>query len=154
MRLLVDTDRFTGERTLLHVEIVTLQQTHIGGHLVAGFEHHHIAGNQQIGIELMSFTAAQCHAADLQQLTNGGQGALCLALLQQAEQGIDDDHPENHGAIDPVIRKPTQAGGQQQYIDQQIIELPSETVQPGLALRRRQPVGAIFGQPMASFLVA
>ena len=35
LRLFVDTDRFTGESTLLHVEIVALQQTHIGRHLVA-----------------------------------------------------------------------------------------------------------------------
>ena len=102
----------------------------------------------------MPISVSECRTANFQQLANGGQGALGLALLQQAKQGIDDDHPENHGAIDPVIREPTQAGGQQQHVDQQVMELPRKTMQPGLALRRRQPVGAIFGQPVTSLLVA
>jgi hypothetical protein len=58
----------------------------------------------------------------------GIDGLLGLALLKIADDGVHQHHPEDHGAIDPLVEKGGHPAGGQQDIDQGLVELEEEAL--------------------------
>ena len=77
-----------------------------------------------------------------QRARQGRQCAQCLALLHEADDGIEQDHAENHAGIHPGAQHEFDHDRGQQDIDQRLVKLQQETQQWPLALALRQNVGA------------
>jgi hypothetical protein len=52
-----------------------------------------------------------------------------LPSWNEADEGVDEHHAEDHAAIHPVPERSGDAGGAEQHIDQDIVELQQETSQ-------------------------
>ncbi len=56
-------------------------------------------------------------------MTNGIQCFLGLALLNKADQRVDNHHTKNNATVDPVTEQQRDQPGAEQHVNQDIIEL-------------------------------
>ncbi len=78
---------------------------------------------------------AQHHGVRRQHLADGGHGRFGLAFLDEADDGIDQDHAQNHGGVDAMTQRAGDRGRNQQQVDQNIVELQQEAHERPASLR-------------------
>jgi hypothetical protein len=103
----LDRLRLAGQHGFLDPQVLAVDQPQIGGHLVARLQQHPVAGHQCLGRDFPALAVAQHHGTQRQHLADGGQRRFGLAFLHEADDGVDEDHAQNHAGIDAM----TQRGG-------------------------------------------
>lgn len=95
--LLLHWHRLDCQGEFVHVEIVRVGESQVGGDLVSCLQHYHIFGNQLGGAETLALAAA-----DDRGLSSHGlrQGLYGLELLDEPHYGVDEYHCEDHDAVD------------------------------------------------------
>ena len=86
-------------------------------------------------------------------VANGRQGLLGLALLNEAHQRLDNNNSENDASIHPVAQARRDYGGPCQYVNQEILELPSQSRPRPLCTSLRQSIWAMAGQALANLIL-
>ena len=78
------------------------------------------------------------------------QRLLRFALLEESEQGVDQDHPEDDPGVDPEPEHQFGEARAQQDIDQDVVELGEEAHERPAPLAGRKPVGSMLGEAPGS----
>jgi hypothetical protein len=126
-----------------------LDQAQIGRHLVARLQLHQIARHQGFGFQRHQPSVAPDHGVGREHLTDRLERVLGLALLHEADGGIDEHHAEDDAGVEPVLQQRRDRTGGQQHIDEDVVELTQEAQQGTLALGFREEVGSIAFQALA-----
>ena len=129
-----------------------LHDAQIGDDLVTRLQGYDIARYDVGGIDGQASAVADDHGPGRQHLTDGGQGIFGLALLDEADQGVDHHHPDDHRRVDPVLQGEGDQCRCQQNIDQDVVELAQQAYQRTAWFGLGQTVWAVFGQPARSVL--
>jgi hypothetical protein len=85
-------------------------------------------------------------ALEREHVADGVQGLFGLALLDEANQGVDEDHAQDDARIHPLPQQGGDPGGAQQHIDEDIVDLQQETHQGPALPGGREAIGAETGQ--------
>ena len=110
-RSLLDRQRLAGQRRLLDLQALGLDQAQIGGHPVARLQEHDVARHQLLGRYGEALAAADHDRLGRQHVPDGVERLLGLALLDVADHGIDHDHGQYHRRVDPVRERRRHRGG-------------------------------------------
>ncbi|BBM03508.1 hypothetical protein GL2_35820 [Microbulbifer sp. GL-2] len=70
-------------------------------------------------------------------MPDGIHRLFCLAFLDKADNGINDNHSKDHDGIHPMLQKSCDKRRTQQDIDQYIVEMCEKTPQQSVPGRRR-----------------
>ncbi len=146
--------RFAGEHRFLNAQPMALQKPQIGRDPIPGFQQHDVPGHQGLDFHPASPAVTQHRRVRCQQLLDGGQRPLGTMLLNQADDGIDDDDGKDDRRIHDMAEQCRDQRRTQQHVDQHVVELGQEL--PGqAALRgRRQPVCPVAAQTDTSLIAA
>ena len=143
---------FAGQRRLLHLQALDLEQPQVGRHLVAGLDEDDVARHQPFGGDGLAMAVAQHAGLQRQHLADGIERPLGLALLDEADQRVDDDDAGDDRRIDVVLHQGGDRRRDEQDVDQDVVELEQQPDQRAATLRRPQPVGAVDLQALPSRL--
>jgi hypothetical protein len=133
--LLLDRHRLAGQRGFVDLQVAALQQAQVRGHLVARGQQDDIARHQLRGVDLLLFPGAQHRGCRGQRAREGRQRAQRLALLDEADDGVEQDDAEDHAGVDPGPEHDLDDDRGQQDVDQRLMELQQEAQQGPLPLR-------------------
>ena len=135
-----------GERRLVDLERGRRDDPSVRGHEVAGLERDDVAGDQLLGRDLPQLAVPPHPCLDDHHLLERRHGGRGLALLAEAQVGVEDRQQDQHHAgrhlLDRVDR---QEAGDQQHDLHRVGVLPQEGVPAGLGLLRRELVGPDLG---------
>jgi hypothetical protein len=127
--------RFAGQRRFLDAQVARLDEAQVGRNLVSRSEQHQVTGHQVLGLDLLSPAVPHHRGAERKHVADRVERLFRLAFLNEADQRIDQHHAQDHAAIHPVPEGRGDAGGAEQHIDQDIVELKQETSQRAALLR-------------------
>jgi hypothetical protein len=130
------------------------QQPQVGGHVVAGREQQHVAGHDLLHRHRHRLAAAQRLDLARAGLGQGLDGALRLALGDEADDAVDHHHAEDHRRVQHAAGGHRDAGGDRQQAHRQAVELADEDGDVGALLGGRQRVLAEAPQPLRSRLAS
>jgi hypothetical protein len=149
--LLVYRHRFAGEHGFIDAQIARLQQPHIRRQPVARGQQHHVTGHQLSRIDIVGMAIANHHGVRREHVADGLQRPLGLALLDEADAGIEQDHRQDHTGVHPMGHQPRDEGRCQQHVDQQVVELACQAPQRVHRPHLGQPVRPVLGQAPVRF---
>ncbi|MPN18052.1 hypothetical protein SDC9_165410 [bioreactor metagenome] len=115
------------------MQFVLVQEAQVGGNPVAGCQYDDVARYEFAGIQLSAMSAAadgdrRRHAAGQR-----GECALGLGFLPVADQGIDQDDPEDDAGVDRFAKGGGDHTGGEQDQHQRLSELGGKALPCGLA---------------------
>ena len=134
-RVLVDGDRFPGQRGLLDFEIDALHQPHIGGDVVAGLQKNDVAHNEFPGGNHDLVSSTDDLGAGCGHLSQRGDGLFGLRFLNHPDHGIQDDDEHDGDGVDILAQEERNDRGNDQDDNEKIVELGQkqlEKTRPGL----------------------
>ena len=143
--------RFTREGCLVDQERAGLEQPEIGGDAVSGFDEDNVAGHDLAGGDARAAPVAQHVGARRDHAADGVERVLGLALLDEADNGIDEDHGDDDGRIDEVSEAPGRHRARQEEVDQRVVELGEEAEQRPAGGRGRKLVAAVACKALRRF---
>src|SRR5262249_15799438 len=114
-------------------------------------EKHNVPGNELFCRNHARLAAAQGAGLCGQHVADRLQCLLGLALLNEAEQRVEDDHAKDDRRIDPQVEHQLDEAGTEEDIDEDIVELRQEPHERPPFLALRQAVGAVLLQPARGF---
>ena len=123
VRGLVDRNRLAGKRRLLRPQVLHVHQAKVRRDLVPGFEKHDVARNQHLRRDHSNLLAAQRSGFRREHVADRIQRLLRFALLNEAEQRIDEHDTQNDGGIQPETDHQLDEAGSKQNIDQDVVQL-------------------------------
>ena len=85
-------------------------------------------------------------------LADGIERDLRLALLHEADDGVDQHDAEDDETVDPVAERRRHGGRREQHVDQEVVELEEEARERPALPRRGKAVRAVFQQPVTGLL--
>ena len=137
-----------GERTLIDLQGVVLQNPAVGHHHVAGLQLHNIAGNHLSrghgGARAVPYHLGAGRRHCLQAL----QGFLRLEMLHRAQHGVENEHRENDdGALRLTGGQGDEGRGDEDH-HHQVLKLLQEHLEHSLLLALAQGVGAVLFQAL------
>ena len=150
LRLLGHRRAFAGQRSFVRPQVGALDDARIGRDLVAGLDHHDVAGNDFVGRDPPSFAVAN-HGR-----FGSGKGhqrpyrLLGPRFLDIAKQGVEHDDRQNddglvgQGRLTWLLQQPfghRYGDGDQQDDHQEALELLEQSPPPGRFRSALQPVG-------------
>ena len=149
---LVHRHALAGQRRFFDLEAGALKQTAVRRDGVARLEQHHVADDEVFALDLHDCAAAQDLGGGRAHLLQGLDRLLGLALLIDAEHGVDDDDKEDDehvgGRFALVDRgHGADGGGGQQDEDHRVGHLHEEPLDERILLRGFQLVLAVLRQP-------
>ncbi len=142
---LLDRQRLTSERRLIHAQLAHLEQAQVGGHLVARGQQHDVAGHQFARIDALALPTAQHRGLGGERARQRFERTQRLAFLDEADHGVEEDHAKNHRRVGPGPHSQLDGSRHQQDIDQHLVELQQKAQQRAAPLGCRQRVGAKAG---------
>ena len=137
--------RFAGQRRFLDAQVAALQQPEVRRYAIAGFQQHQVAAHQLGGRQALDEVVAAHAAFQAEHSANRPHRLLGLALLNEADQRVDQRHGKDDQAIQPFAEHQGQQRGQQQHIDQQVVELTQKAFERSVRAPFGQSVGAFVG---------
>ena len=84
------------------MQFTDLDQPEIGRNAVARSQNHDITGDQLFGGYGSSQTVPDHHRLLREHVADSIEGLLSLAFLNEADEGVDDDHTDDYPGVDPV----------------------------------------------------
>lgn len=160
-RDLVGWDGFPGQRRFINAQVDGLEQAQIGRHPVARTQPHDVAWHQRLGGDLDPVFIAPDMGVRRKHLADAFKRLFRFTLLNEADDGVDQNHREDDGRVDPVSEQRSDPCRRDQDIDEQVIEVLEETLEQAILGRSRQPVrtdlrqtfpGLRLRQPLAAAL--
>nr|WP_284694091.1 hypothetical protein [Rhodoplanes serenus] len=97
----------------------------------------------------MTIAQNRCTRADHR--FDSAESTFCTTLLNEADEGIDDNDTRDDACIYSVAEQSSYGGGDQQDVDQKIVELRYEPRNDAAWLRSRQPVKSMPFQTLLGF---
>jgi len=107
--LLVDRQRFSGQRRLIDGEIAP-DQFQIGRDDVAELDQHDVARNQEFRLDVLPDAVAQDPRLQREALLEQRDGVVGLELLPEADASVDEQHRQNDREVGPMLQKSRQQG--------------------------------------------
>ena len=144
--VLVRWHRLAGQRRLLDAQVDGLDQAQVGRYAVARAQAHDVARHQVVGLDLGPLTVAPGMGMHREHLADAGERLLGLALLDEADDGVDDHHAEDDAGVDPVAEGGGDRRGAEQHVDEHVVEVLEEALQQPVPGRLGQAVGADLGE--------
>ncbi len=93
------------QRRLLDLERRRQDQAAVGGDLVAGLERHHVAGNELLGGDVHALAVPAGVRMDQEHFLERGDALGGLALLVQAEDGVEHRQADDHDPGRPLLER-------------------------------------------------
>ncbi len=143
--VLLDRHGLAGEKRLVDEQAACAQQAQVGRDLVASFEKHDVARHEIPHCDLRALPVAKNEGTGSDHAANGVERLLGLALLDEADDGVDDHDRGDHGRINDVSEQGGRNGSGEQEVDQDVVELRQEPQERRPAGGRRQLVRAMGG---------
>ena len=151
---LVHRQRFPGEGRFIGLQVAPLQQPQVGRHPRPSLQLHQIARYQLLrGQALARATAHHLHLG-AHRSRQGGDRVLGLALLHEADHGIDHRDAPDHQGIARVTQQRLHRPDHQQGDQQGIVELEQKLQPAGLAAPDCERIGAMGMEPALGFRLA
>ncbi len=107
-------------------QILHVDQAQVGGNSVPRFEDHDVAGNQFVSGNQPGFSAAYCASLGREHVADRIERFLRPALLDEAEQGVENDHRHNDRGVEPQPQHQLCKSCGQQHVNQNVVELQQE----------------------------
>ena len=117
-----------------------MDEAQIGRHPVARLQEHEVARHQLFGRYGEALAAADRYRLWREHVPDRIERPLGLALLDEAEHGVDHDDAQDHRRVDPVRERGGHRSGSQQDVDQHVVELGEEPAQPPRPLHYGQAI--------------
>jgi hypothetical protein len=133
---------------LFRPQVLHVDETQIRRDLVARFEQHDVARHQLFGRDETGLAVAHGARFRREHVADRIEGLLCLALLEETEQPVDDHATQDDRRIEPESDHQLDEAGAEQDVDQDVVELQQEPHDGALLLAFRQTVGSVFRQPL------
>jgi len=122
-----------------------MEEPQVGGHAVAGLEQHHVPGHELPGVNAEFVTIATHGGFSSDHSRERLDGFFGLGLLEKTDDGVKDHDAENDRRIHPLAEEGRDANGQQQDVNERLVEL-LDKLQPR---RRASPGRTTFGPNFA-----
>jgi hypothetical protein len=123
------------------------QQTKIRGHAIARLDQHDLAGHDVLGSDCDTPAVTDHRRARIDQVLDRLERLLRPALLDEADQRVDQHDAEDDERIDEVADDAGECRRAEQDVDQRIVELQEQAQHGTARLRLRQPVSSMRRQP-------
>ena len=134
------------QRRLLDLERRRQDQAAVGGDLVAGLERHDVAGNELLGGDVHALAVPAGVRMDQEHLLERGDALGGLALLVQAEDGVEHRQADDHDPGRPLLeRDDADDRCAEQHELHEVAVLAEERVPAGLLLPLRELVRPDLG---------
>ena len=143
---LVGRHRLAGQRRLLGAQVLHIGEPKVGRDLVARFEQHDVPRHELFRGNHARLAAAHGPRLGGQHVADRIQRLLGLALLDEAEQRVEDDDAEDDRRVEPQVQHQLGEAGAEQDVDQDVVELRQEPHERSALLAFRQPVGPVLLQ--------
>ena len=99
-----------------------------------------VARHQRLGGDRLAAAVAQHVRLQRQHLADRVERSLRLALLQEADERVDDDDADDDRGVDPMLHRRRDRRRGQQHVDQDVVELQQQPHQRPAPLRRPKQV--------------
>jgi hypothetical protein len=139
---LVRRRRLAGQRRFVDREVAGGVQPQVRGHAVAGFDQHHVAGHEVLGIAHDDGAAAPDARPRRQQPLQVGGAALGPRFLPDADRGVERDDQQDEERVGAVAEQQGQQRRRAEHVQQRAAQLPEQQGEQRRALRLRQAVVA------------
>ncbi len=139
--------RFAGEGGFLDAQVDGFHQAQIGRDVIAGLEQDDIAGHQLARRNPGAVAVAHDLRLRSRQAPQGRQGFLGAPLLDDPQDGIEDDDRQDRPALQIVPQRHRHDGRPDQKQHDEVVELRQKQAQETRARRFPQLVGPVLGQP-------
>ena len=93
---------FAGERGFIDLQVAHVKEPQVGGHFVAGFEQHDIAGHKLLGRHALLAPVAPHRGLGDDHLREGIDRLFRPGFLEITDDGIEEDDREDDRGIDPL----------------------------------------------------
>ena len=154
LRLLLSGDGLAGDGGLLHLQVGGVYEAQVRRDHIPVAQEHHVAHHQLGGGDHALLPLAQHPGGGGAHPPQGLQGGLGLFLLNNADDGIDNDNGEDHRRLCPL---PQEGGeGRRPHQDQHhgVQDLGLEHLKNGLGRLGAQFIAPVLFQPSGSLGVA
>ena len=147
-------DGFAGQSGFLNFQGSVLDDTAVSGDSVTGFQNDHVAGNQFIGVQVHHLAVTQHFTGSSSHGLQGFNGGFGLALLEHAQNGVDQNDSQNNDDLCHFVFTGHQSGhrgdrgGDQQDDQHGILQLGQKTLDQGGLLALLQLIGAVLGKTL------
>ena len=150
LRLLGHRRAFAGQRSFVRPQVGAFDDARIGRDLVAGLDHHDVAGNDVVGRDPPSFAVANHGRFGSGKGHQRPHRLLGPRFLDVAQQGVEHDDRQNddgfvgQGRLARLLQQPfghRYGDGDQQDDHQEALELLEQPPPPGRFRGALQPVG-------------
>ena len=131
--VLVDRHRLAGQNRLVDPQVPRLDHAQVGRNPVAGLENYDVTGDQMFRAYGHALASPNHRSAGVDHAANGLERLLSASLLDIADYGIDDDDGQDYQGVHDVFDGRCKRSGDQQYVDQEIVELDQEAHQRAAA---------------------
>ena len=134
-RILFDGHRLSRQRGLLDLEIDALDEAHIGGNIVAGFQKDDVAHHEFPGGNRELVSVADDLGIGGGHLSQGGDRLFGLRFLNHPDHGVEGDDDHDGDGIDILAQKEGNDRGDDQDDHEKVVELiqkQREESRPGL----------------------
>ena len=112
--------RFAGERSLLDVKVLALEQARIGGNQIAGGKPDHITRNHLASWNLDPFSIAHYRGAGRHLVAQSTHRTLRTKGLKKVERDADDHHRGDNRRVDDLPEHARDHAGREQNQHQRI----------------------------------
>jgi hypothetical protein len=115
--------RLAGQRRLGDLQRGVIEHPGVGRHRVAGVEHDHVARHQLPGLDQRLGATADHPRAMHLEAAQRRQRPLGAALLERADDRVQDHHDDDHQGVAPVIERHRDRRRHAQQVDERAREL-------------------------------
>jgi hypothetical protein len=109
--------RLAGEQRLVEQQAARVAAAHVGRHAVAGLEQHHVAGTRLATGTLRRAPSRSTAACGAIRRRIASSAFLRLALLDEADQRVEQHHGNDHRSVDRVAEDRRRERRGEQEID-------------------------------------
>ena len=161
---LVYRNRFAGQGRFFDLQGGTFYDPSVRGNGVAGFQNHHITGNQLVGMQYSQLAIPQHLAGGGGHSLQRFNGRFCFALLHNTQHRVEQHHDQDDTNFHQPFCQMTEVTGlgqlqkvqhgggcrnhrcDHQNDQHRVLQLCKKTLQPGGFFCLLQLVGAVFLQ--------
>ena len=139
---LLDGQRLAGEGRLVDPQVPGAEKPQVGRHLVPGLQQDDVSGHQVLGGDHQAFSLAQNGGLGGDRPGEGGDGTGGLGLLDEADEGVDENHQKDDAGIHPFRNEAGDQARRDQNVDEGLMELEKKQHPPAALLADGDPVGS------------
>ena len=101
---------------------------------ISGADHHDISRDQRRSGDRFMIPLSYHYGFAGEHIANALQRFFSIALLDMANQRVNDGNPKDHKHVYPVAHKELKQRGHQQHVNQYVVKMRQEAQPGGFAL--------------------